>query len=458
MSHTDAFTWAMEEDPRLRSTVVSLVLLDGAPDWDVVRARWDALTRTVPMFRKIIVDSPPPTPPRWEWAEDFDLDFHVRRVTAPEPGDLDTLLEMARVAAMSDFDRARPLWTATLIDGLADGGAALLCKLHHGMTDGVGGVQMAMTLFDLTEQPRSAESILANRDEANTDEPHVEERGVLSEYGDIVRYDLDMVGKAVSGTVSGIPDLISKVFRDPRQTAADAAELAGSLYRAMRPVTKTGSTLMTERSLVRKLAVHQVPLSALKKAARAGNGSLNDAFVAGITGGLRRYHDKHGVVVEDLHLTMPISLRTEDAELGGNHITLARFDVPAGIADPALRIAETRTRTTQARNEKSNDYIQIVAGTMNMIPRRILSAVFRHVDFLASDVPGIPVQVFFGGAPVRAQYAFGPTIGSAVNVTLLSYVDTCALGIDVDTGAIPDVDDFYDCLVAGFEEVLALAD
>jgi WS/DGAT C-terminal domain len=59
------------------------------------------------------------------------------------------------------------------------------------------------------------------------------------------------------------------------------------------------------------------------------------------------------------------------------------------------------------------------------------------VDFVASDVPGVRVPVFLGGAPVRAQYAFGPTIGSAVNVALLTYVDTCALGIDVDTTAIP---------------------
>ena len=54
-----------------------------------------------------------------------------------------------------------------------------------------------------------------------------------------------------------------------------------------------------------------------------------------------------------------------------------------------------------------------------------------------------------GRAKVRVQYAFGPTIGSAVNVTLLTYVDTCALGIDVDTGAIPDYDEFLDCLVQG---------
>ena len=82
-----------------------------------------------------------------------------------------------------------------------------------------------------------------------------------------------------------------------------------------------------------------------------------------------------------------------------------------------------------------------------MPPKRLrwwyIGSILRHVDFLASDVPGIPVPVFLGGARVRMQYAFGPTIGSAVNVTLLTYVDTCALGIDVDTGAIPDYDVFY---------------
>jgi hypothetical protein len=76
------------------------------------------------------------------------------------------------------------------------------------------------------------------------------------------------------------------------------------------------------------------------------------------------------------------------------------------------------------------------------MPRWYIGSILRHVDFLASDVPGIPVPVFLGGARVRMQYAFGPTIGSAVNVTLLTRVDTCALGIDVDTGAIPHYDVF----------------
>ena len=453
MSQTDAFTWAMESDPRLRSTVVTVIVLDRSPDWDVVRERFGALSRTMPIWRQRVVESPPPAPPRWEDAPDFDIDFHMRRVTAPEPGDLDGVLEMARVAAMSDFDRARPLWTATLIDGLDGGGAAVLCKFHHGLTDGVGGVQIAMHLFDLTAQPRSLESV-----QANSDVPEVHERGPLAEYADIVRYDLGLMGKAVAGAVSAAPGLLLNTVRHPIQTAASAGELAASVYRTVRPVTETGSPLMKERTLVRRLAVHDVPLAKLKEAAHRGDGALNDAFVAGVAGGLRRYHDRHGATVGDLHLTMPISVRTEDDGEGGNHITLARFDVPVGLADPAERIRETRKRTTRVRNEKSTPYIQIIAGAMNLMPRWYIGSVLRKVDFLASDVPGVPVPVYLGGAKVTTQYAFGPTIGAAVNVTLLTYVDTCALGIDVDTGAIPDFEAFYDCLVAGFAEVLALAD
>jgi diacylglycerol O-acyltransferase len=109
------------------------------------------------------------------------------------------------------------------------------------------------------------------------------------------------------------------------------------------------------------------------------------------------------------------------------------------------------------RHERSLPYTQWIAGALNLMPRWYIGSILRHVDFLCSDVPGIPVPVFLGGARVRVQYAFGPTIGAAVNVTLLTYVDTCALGIDVDTAAIPDYDVFYECLVSGFDEVLALA-
>lgn len=450
LRNTDAFTWSMEADPRLRSTVVTLILLDRSPDWERVRDRFDLVSRQLPVFRQRVVNSPPPAPPRWERAPDFDLDYHMRRVSAPQPGGLAGVLEMARLAAMADFDRARPMWEATLVDGLVDGGAAVLCKFHHALTDGVGGVQIAMTLFDLTEEPRAIDPI---PDESTMPAPRL-----LAGYRDSLRYDLDWAGKAVIESVKNAPKLLFNTIRQPLQTAGAAGALAASVYRTIRPVNNTGSSLMKDRTLARRLGVLDVPMPRLREAAHRSGGALNDAFVAGVAGGLRRYHDKHGVGVFDLHLTMPISLRTDDDGMGGNRITLMRFDVPAGITDPARRIGSIHECTDRVRKEESLPYTQLIAGVLNMMPRWYIGSILRHVDFLCSDVPGVPVQVYLGGAQVRAQYAFGPTIGSAVNVTLLTYMETCALGIDVDSGAIPDYEEFYDCLAAGFDEVLALAD
>ncbi len=51
---------------------------------------------------------------------------------------------------------------------------------------------------------------------------------------------------------------------------------------------------MKNRTLIRRLGVHEVPMPQLREAAHRRGGALNDAFVAGLTGGLRRYHEKHG--------------------------------------------------------------------------------------------------------------------------------------------------------------------
>lgn len=448
MRNSDAFTWAMESDPALRSTVVTVILLNRSPDWDEVRDRFEVISRTVPMLRQRVVPSPPPAPPRWEQAPDFDLDFHMRRVTAPAPATTDTVLEIARVAAMEDFDRVRPLWQATLVDGLENGCAAMILKFHHALTDGVGGVQIAMILFDLSEVGEQHGPVAAL--------PEVPPPPWLRGYRETARYDARLVGNALMGTLKTAPKLISRGIVRPVDTVSSAAGLAASIYRTMRPVNRRGSPLMSRRSLTRRLGVLEVPFGQLRAAAHHGGGALNDAFVAAVAGGLRRYHEKHDVTVGDLHLTMPMSLRQEGDDLGGNRITIMRFDVPAGVADPVERIRQIHEITTKVRHEKSLPYTQWIAGAMNMMPRWYIGSMLRNVDFLCSDVPGIPVPVFLGGAKVLTQYAFGPTIGSAVNVTLLTYVDVCTLGIDVDTGAIPDSDVFFDCLAAGFEEVLAL--
>ena len=400
------------------------------------------------MFRQRVVPSPRLAPPRWELDPDFDLAFHLRKVTAPAPANIDTVLEMARVAAMADFDRARPLWEATLIDGLADGGAALLCRLNHALTDGIGAVEMAMTLFDRTE--RCEARTMPKAPVPAADRP-------LGGLRDVVSFEAGVAANALTGSLRAAPAFVVNGIRRPFSTVSAACSTAASILRTARPIRRPGSPIMTERRTIRRLGVHQVPKQALRRAGNVAGGSLNDAFIAAVAGGLRRYHDKHGTAVGDLIVTMPISIRTPTDPVGGNRVTLMRFDVPAGVADPAHRIRLIHERTSKQRNEKSLAYTQLIAGALNLAPRWYIGSALRNVDFVASDVPGFPMPVYLAGAAVRMQYAFSPTIGAGLNVTLLSYVDTCALGINVDTGAIPDFDVFYDCLVAGFDDVLALA-
>jgi diacylglycerol O-acyltransferase len=448
MRQTDAFAWAMESDPRLRSTVVAVIVLDRSPDWDDLRDRFDLITRKFPVFRQLVVESPLPAPPRWEDCPDFDLDFHMRRVSAPKPGTLDSVLELARLAEMEAFDRARPLWKVTLVDGLANGEAAVLWTFHHALSDGVGSVQIATTLFDSAERSHQQVDLPT--------EPGTRRMSWLDDYRDTLRYIARQAVSALTGAVRSTARLMNQSIRRPVGTVAAAAAIAASVYRTVRPVNRTGSPLMEERSLIRHLGVQEVSMPQLREAAHRCGAALNDAFIAGVTGGLRLYHDKHGVCIGDLHVTMPISLRTRD-EMGGNRITLMRFDVPAGVADPSERIKQTHERTGRVRQERSLPYTQAIAGALNLMPRWYIGSILRHVDFLASNVGSVRAPESIGGALVRSTYAFGPTIGAAVNITLVTYADTCYLGINVDTGAIPDHDVFRECLIRGFDEVLALA-
>ena len=74
----------------------------------------------------------------------------------------------------------------------------------------------------------------------------------------------------------------------------------------------------------------------------------------------------------------------------------------------------------------------------NLLPVAVTGGMLKHVDLLASNVPGFPSEIFVGGARMDAFYPFGPTLGSAANITLMSYAGTCHIGINTDVGAVPD--------------------
>jgi diacylglycerol O-acyltransferase / wax synthase len=453
MSDADALMWTVEKDPTLRSTVVTALTLDRSPDWDALVERVERGSRLIPRLRqRVVTPLMRIGPPFWSADPHFDLSYHLRRVRAPEPGSFECVLDLARNAAMAGFDRARPLWEYTVVDGLEGGRAALVIKVHHSMTDGVGGMKLLMMLFDFERAP----------DEPG---PH-DELQALPAFGpfDLVGRSLDhrrhqALGIARHGLANAVGAARS-ASRDPQGALREAVRVLRSVAAFLAPATTPRSPIIGARSLARRLATLDVPLDDMKRAAKAIGGSLNDAFLAAVVGGVQRYHHLHGVEPAELRMVMPINVRGEGATLGGNHFTPARFLVPLQIADPEERMRELGRQARAVRDEPAVALTDALAMVLNQLPTPVTTAFFgamlKGSDFVTSNVPGSPFPLYVAGAKLERLYPFGPLSGTAANVTLLSHCDTCCIGINTDAVAIPDTPDFAKSVEGGFSEVVAL--
>ncbi|MEU5841133.1 wax ester/triacylglycerol synthase domain-containing protein [Rhodococcus sp. NPDC047139] len=447
MSQADLMSWRMEEDPVLRSTIVAVALLDRSPDPDRFVKMMDRGTRAVPSFRRKLVESAfGQTPPRWVDDPDFDLSWHLRRIALPHPGGLDAVLPLVRAAAMTAFDKDRPLWESTIVDGLDGGRAAVVLKVHHALTDGIGGIQIANEMVDFEREGTDRGPLPESPPPA----------GPASDIADSVNWYLSTAGSALS---RGVPWLARSGLRsvtNPVSALRTALKTAGSTARFARPVVTTRSPVMVGRSTVREVAALDLPLDALRRAGRAVDASLNDAFLAGILLGLRSYHARHGAQVAELMTTLPINLRREGDAIGGNKITLARFALPLDVAEPVALMHRVGRIVRSWRDEPAVPLSSAIAGVLNVLPAGILGGILRHIDFLASNVPGSPVPFYMAGAEVLRYYPFAPTIGSAVNITLMSHTNHCCIGINVDTAAVPDLPVLVESMAEGFCDVLAI--
>ncbi len=452
MRATDAFAWYMERDPALRSTVVAVIWLDRAPDWDIFVDRIDRASRSMVSLRQRVVEPPLRlATPRWVYDDHFDLSWHLRRVNAPEPRTRDTVLELSRQAAMDTFDRERPLWEFTLVGGLKGGEAALVFKIHHSLSDGVGGMQMLDVMFDMQRETGDLGPM--------PPAPTGETLGARAAMTGAVRSTLGQLAhRARRGAEAAVPALLHTA-RHPSGTTREVVAMARSVYRFAAPIPDTKSPVMRERAMVRRLATMEIPLDALKRAAKSVEVTVNDAFLAAVTGGLRRYHERHQTTVDSLRVTMPINLRTaEDLGTWGNRITLARVALPVAEANPADRMQMVHRVVETVRKEPSSRVTDTIAEGLNFLPTGYIGGMLKHVDFLASDVPGSPVPIYLAGAEVTGFFGFGPTIGASFNITLISYKESCDIGINVDISAVPDSDVLLECLREGFEEVIAIGE
>src|SRR4051812_33694800 len=234
MSDMDALMWGIEKDPLLRSTITAVAVVDTTPDRVRLRDKVVRGLEEIPRLRQRVAPAPAGiAPPRWIDDPNFDLDYHMRWVKSPGEGTLRDLLDIAEPMAMQGFDRARPLWEFTVVEGLADGRAALIQKVHHAVTDGVGGIKLALMLLD------------AERDPASTDDglPVMRPAQPVSAW-QLLREGLEHERRRRLGMARRMAERVPGIVRDPAGTARRIGDLAASTARLTTPAFDPLSPIM----------------------------------------------------------------------------------------------------------------------------------------------------------------------------------------------------------------------
>lgn len=448
LSPLDALMWKGEDQARLRSSGILMLLLDRSPDWPRLTASFERFSRLFPRLRQRIAATPfGLSPPRWVVDPNFDLSFHVRHVALPPPGEFDQLLELIARDVSSGFDRLRPPWVATVVDGLADGRAAVVLKLHHALFDGRGMMQVLGRFFDREREAGVPSAVPAPPPQTVSDI-------------DLLRVALNPLRLAVGARRSSRRAAsAAKVFLRPRELAASVADLVGSVDQIVGPSAKNGSPLLAGRSTSARLGTLDVPLADLKAAAKSAGGTVNDALLAVVADALGRYHQYFEQKIESVNLGFPVSVRTDDDELGGNRFSGAMICAPADISDPASRIAGIHARVLQARDLGAAELVGALTAVAYRLPSWLVAALplTEKIDAQVSNFPGLPYRHYLAGAEVVGSFGFESHPGTPMMIVLISHAGTCCVGVNVDAAAVAEMPVFMNNLREAMNDVLALA-
>ncbi len=448
LNELDTLMWRTEHHPADSWTGVVVETFDRNPGWDVYRGGAERALSLVPRFMQRVVDPVLPVgPPRWDMDPDFDVDYHVRRVRLPEPGTMAQLLELAQQQALVPLDRNRPPWVRIFVEGLEGDRAGTIFQCQHVLTDGFAYAQLMSRLYR-----RSPDSRLKMPSRPIPEPEGVRPVGLTARLaGRAVRRAPRLAASATGGAI--------RAATRPRATAG----YAESLKRVLEPPPASTSTLLGRGSRTRwRFGVLDCTVDELKSAGRAAGGSLNDAFVSAILGGIRRYHQRVGAEVGDIPISMPVAMRTPDeaAKEGGNRFAGAFFSAPAGDPDPAERIRLMRSEIDQLRGEAALDFIGQLTPVMNRGPSAVVGAALRKlnasVDLTLSNWPGVPHPIYVNEASMERMYVFGPLPGTAMCAALNSHAGTCCIGINADGEVFEDSDALSESMREGLDEVLAL--
>jgi WS/DGAT/MGAT family acyltransferase len=449
MSDIDAVVWGLDADPRLHAPIGSVSYFASPLDPERVTARLDRASRAVPRLRQRAVPSRLGlSVPRWEIDPTFSIERHVD--VAEGTATRAEVLERTSDELARPFDRDQPLWSTVIYPDLGDGTAAMISRGHHALTDGLGALRIQLEMFDLEADPQPS----ADEPPAPDTSPPSRQARMVS----AIEHELANQTRFLHGAARFLGTSIA----DPAGARDEMVDAVGSALRLAGPVGEALSPLLTQRSSLPTVRTLTLDLEIMKATASAAGVTLNDVFVSGTCAGMQILHERAGLPTERLRMAMPISTRGPDDDVETNRFVPLRFEIPLGAESTAAHFEIVHALVTAARREPAIGLVEPAAGIASRLPRAALLPLFRRMvdgtDFVASNLPGSPLPVWFCGSRLVAQYPFGPLTGAAVNVSLLSYCDDVAVGVVADTGAVDDPDELVECLRLGYARALGACD
>jgi diacylglycerol O-acyltransferase len=425
-----------------------LTLADGRLDVERIRGCLASRLHEIPRYRQRLARIPLERHPVWVDDPSFKIEYHVRHVALPRPGDERQLKRLIGLLMSQKLDAGKPLWEMWVIEGLEGGRFALLARCHHCMVDGIAGVGILRVLL---------------RAEAGASfEPAPRWRA-----------------RPAPGPLRLIGEAFARRVREPLELAGATRRALGHPGRALRgawdATLGVGESLAALRPASpspfnpphigphRRVDWLRFELGAVKEVRRRLGGTLNDVVLAVVAGAMRSFLRSQRVPLGrlDFRVMCPVSVRGSDArDALGNRVVMLVAPLPVAERDPLRRlqrVIETTRELKASRAPRGSELIEELADwtSTSLVTQTIrLATRLRVFNLIVTNVPGPPVPLFLLGAPLLASYPLVPLYeNQAAGIALLSYADGLFWGLTSDWDRIPELHDIALALGDAFREL-----
>ncbi len=416
------------------------VMVFGAPvDFERVKATLEGRLLCYERFRQRVVQSRRPWgSPYWEADPNFDLGYHLQRVTLYPPADQAALQDLVSMLAGKPLDPDRPLWQAHLVDNF-DQGCALIVRVHHALADGVALIHVLLSVADADPQAGPG---------ARSPGP----RGLPSRRQSWRR----VAGRLVQALAD--PPRVTDLARLGEDVATSAWELLFSQ-------PDSGCVSRSEPAESKRAAWSApIPLAQVKTVGVAMGGTVNDILLTATAGALRRCLQAHGEPLVDstVRAMVPVSFRTPgtEGELG-NRIGVVLLTLPVGIPEPAERLRELKRRMDELKGSVEAPMVYAAMRVFGSAPSGPVNVLVDNLGdratAIVTNVKGPRERLYLAGAPLEGFMFWTPRLGGVgLGVSIMSYDGQVRVGAITDEGTefgpevfIASFHEEFDALLAG---------